>query len=217
LAYRRRRPDLRGLAGLSRADFDSWRAGRTTQADIGDRLGISPSAVNRRFRRWAAAMVAAPEATSAPAASPAPAAPTPTASPATATTSAASPAHLPEFTSEDAVAVAKSAAIAVLVRTHELLIMPGVAIGPSGLKAAAAAVRESTDLLSRLGVVDFVEAAGERPVALTIRRLTDAEEVEIQRQAELSGAGLEPDDYLEDANVTSAGTDDDAGVTETAA
>jgi hypothetical protein len=72
-------------------------------------------------------------------------------------------------------------------------------------------------MLGMLGVVDLVEAAGERPVTLTIRKLTPAEEVEIQAVAEMGVAGLEPDDDPADADLTSAGSDDDASVTETAA
>jgi hypothetical protein len=159
-------------------------------ADIGARLGISEAAISRKFKQWTANLATQDEPMRAnkliaPDAGVASAIPAPTPRAATV--------PLPEFTSEDAVAVAKSACVGVLVQTHALLVAPA-SIGPSGLKAAAAAIKDSVDMLARLGVLDLAEIAAVKPQEIVIRRLTEAEEVEIQAAAEAGDSGGEGDE-----------------------
>lgn len=155
----RRDPTRPGLADLERHRA-AFEAGGITSAEIATALGVSPQKVNAAIKRggWCR--------------------------PATkALPGGAAKGTVTTFTTVEAGDLLTSFAIATLTRAHALVTEGD--LGPSALKAAAAAAEAAEGILRRRGIVT-TEEAKELPAKLEVRVLDDAEEARIREAMEIA-------------------------------
>jgi hypothetical protein len=159
----RRDPSKAGLAGLE-PYREAFEAGAVTSAEIADALGISVQKLNAAIKRKSWSRPGTPKGG-------------PTEVKGVVTT----------FTSADAGDALVSFAMATLGRAHTLV--SGGDLGPSALKAVAAAAEAAEGILQRRGIICHADSAPQLE-KLEIAVLSQEEEAKIREIAEAAAGDL---------------------------
>lgn len=159
----RRDPSKAGLAGLE-PYREAFEAGAVTSAEIADALGVSVQKVNAAIKRKSWSRPGAPK--SGP---------------------AEGKGVVTTFTSADAGDALVSFAMATLGRAHTLV--SGGDLGPSALKAVAAAAEAAEGILQRRGII-FPADPVHQLQKLEIAVLSAAEEADIRAAMEVATLDL---------------------------
>lgn len=172
---------LKGTQRLGDSDYSAWKARKVTLAEVAEKCGVSIAAVSKRFKKLAGEGANRASERDVPAAialessqkwvEPDPSKP------------------LPIFSDADARKLAVSCAFSTLVHANHFLTS-STEVSPSVLKAAGVAANDAVELLVKLGVMALPEPAEKPLPQLVIRRMTDAEELELRE----NGAKGESDD-----------------------
>lgn len=180
------------MAALGREDIEAFVAGRLTLDDLAGKASVSRQAASRWTRRRGIGRKGAAPFPPDPAASPSPA-PAGTGSPISASAPADLHPALIDFapTDEQLRAILVGALIASAARAN-LLLSGKETLGASGLKAAVVSLKDTAELLHRMGAIKLADPDTESLTKLTVGRLTETEEQELRDAKEADA----PDDLV---------------------